>query len=428
MWVPTPALVESVVERFGTPTFVYDGGFAERNFDNLRRKVHEGVDVFYSLKANPNVSVTKEICARGAGAEVSSLAELRTALRAGVDPRNIIFVGPAKTIEELEACIDRGIFAIVCESVDEMKEVDALVAQRVGSGARAPVMIRVNPEFSGAGSGLAMSGKPRQFGIDERVIRASAEEIKSLRAIDVLGFHIYMGTRYLDAAAVVKNTQNILAVASSLAEELNIPLRAVDVGGGFGVPYFKNETPLDLESLTAGINEAVRQFRDVHRDARIILELGRFLAAGCGVLLTKVRYVKESMGEIFAIADGGTNVHMAAVGLGSFAKRNFPVVNFTSTCESELTYTVTGPLCTPNDTLAKRVSLRKVGKNDILGVLYSGAYGPSASPTYFLSHGYPAEVLVKDGEARLVRKRETVDDLLRNQILIKNTVKMESVI
>ncbi|RDD62326.1 diaminopimelate decarboxylase [Ferruginivarius sediminum] len=420
MWIPSPDLVGSIVEKYGTPTFVYDGQFAERNFNRLRHGISKDVDIFYSLKANPNISVTNEICRLGAGAEVSSLAELCTAVRAGVDPRNIIFVGPAKSEEEIDACIEHRIFAIVCESIDEMAKIDAMARDMVGQGFRMPVMIRVNPEFSGAGSGLAMSGKPRQFGIDERRIRAEASTIRQLQSIEVLGFHIYMGTRYLEQSPILKNTANILSLTDSLADELGISLKAVDIGGGLGVPYFDNEEPLDVAGLSEGINEIVREFRAKHRDTRVIMELGRFLVAGCGVMLTKVRYVKESMGETFAIADGGTNLHMAAVGIGSFVKRNFPVINFSSVSNDNATYTVTGPLCTPNDTLAKRVQLKRVGEDDILGVLLSGAYGPTASPTHFLSHGYPAEVLVIGEDAHLVRRRETVEDMLNNQILVRS--------
>lgn len=422
MWLPPSGLARSIVEKFGTPTFVYDGNFAEKTFQGLRQKVAKDIDIFYSLKANPNISLTHEICKLGAGAEVSSLAELHTALRAGVKPGNIIFVGPAKTTEDLNACIENRIFAIVCESFDEIEKVNALVKSAAVSGFRMPIMIRINPEFSGAGSGLAMSGKPRQFGIDEKKIRSAASTIKGFGSVEVLGFHVYMGTRYLDAQDILRNTRNILALAQSLAGDLTIPLKAVDVGGGFGVPYFDNDTALDVSVLTEGINGLIGGFRAGNPDARVIIELGRFLVAGCGAMLTKVRYVKESMGETFVIADGGTNLHMAAVGIGSFVKRNFPVVNLTSASEDAAVYTVTGPLCTPNDTLAKKARLRRVGQNDILAILFSGAYGPTASPTQFLSHGYPAEVLVIGEEAHLVRKRETVEDILRNQVLVRKLI------
>lgn len=418
-WMPTAIQAQSIAQRFDTPTFAYDAQFAERNYNRLRQAIDPGVDIFYSLKANPNISITRAICRRAAGAEVSSLAEFHTALRAGVKPADIIFVGPAKSRDELEACISHRIFAIVCESIDELHEVNALVRELGGGSCRAPVMLRVNPEFSGAGSGLAMSGKPRQFGIDECRLRSEASAIKQLDQVEILGFHVYMGTRYLDASAIVRNTRNILELGESLADELEIPLKAIDVGGGFGVPYFENEAGLDIDRLGAGINEAMRPFRERRQGARVIIELGRYLVAGCGALLTRIRGIKESMGEVFAICDGGTNVHMAAVGIGSFVKRNFPVVNLTSSSNDFGTYTVTGPLCTPNDTVAKRAQLRSARVGDVLGVLLSGAYGPTASPTHFLSHGFPAEVLVSGNEVHLIRRRETVEDILEPQVLIE---------
>ncbi|MEX0729546.1 MAG: hypothetical protein WED00_03505 [Aquisalimonadaceae bacterium] len=418
MWVPSAELVNDIVKHYGTPTFIYDCNFAERNFKALRHALDEHLELFYSLKANPNISIAHHLCGFGAGAEVSSLAELRTALDAGVAPQDIIFVGPAKSRQELRACIANRIYAIVCESIDELTIIDTMMAGLAASEQAMPVMLRVNPEFSGAGSGLAMSGKPRQFGIDEQQVRSAADVISDLRRIEVIGFHVYMGTRYLDVGSIVENTRNILALADSLAAEMNITLKAVDVGGGLGVPYFENEQALNIKSLGARINCLIDEFRESHSNTRLIMELGRYLVAGCGVMLSKVRYIKESMGETFAITDGGTNLHMAAVGIGSFVKRNFPMVNFSSTSSTRKKYTVTGPLCTPNDTVGKRVTLPEIRTEDVLGTLISGAYGPTASPTSFLSHGYPAEVLVTSRGFHLIRARDKTADILEKQVLI----------
>jgi diaminopimelate decarboxylase len=406
--------VSDLARRFGTPLYLYDGDVLRGTYTRLRESLHPAVDVFYSAKANPNVSICAVLRTLGAGLEVSSLAELITARRAGAASSDVIFLGPGKSAEELRACVELGIHAVVCESLDELSMLEAIAPQ---SGVT--VMLRVNPAFSSKGSRLSMGGKPRQFGIDEETLLHSAPFLDRLRRVRVTGFHAYMGTRNLDAADVVSNVRGVLAVAERLAGELGLALETVDVGGGFGVPYFDNEDALDIDSVTAGLNAAAGDFLGRHQGCRIITELGRYLAGWCGTYVVRAQYVKRSRDEWFVVADGGTNHHMAAVGIGSFVKRNFPIRSLTRYGEpAERRYTVTGPLCTPNDVVAKQVALPEVVPGDLLGVERSGAYGPSASPVLFLSHGHPAEVLVLDGTPHLIRRRDTVEDLLGKQCLI----------
>ncbi|MFD6951503.1 diaminopimelate decarboxylase [Nocardiopsis sp. TSRI0078] len=406
-----------LAEEFGTPLFVYDAQTAERSYAALRRALPEGVDIMYSLKANPNVSVCALLGSLGAGAEVSSHAELVTALRAGIAPEDVIFLGPGKSHQELEACLDAGIAALVCESLDEVERVDALVGQR--GSAPFPVMLRVNPSFAAKGQGLAMGGKPRQFGIDEAVVRDAKHRLGDLAGVRITGIHAYMGTRFLDHTSVVRNTERILGLAESLAADLGIDLESVDFGGGLGVAYFAGEGDPDMAALGRGMHEAIADFRGRNPRCRLMMESGRYLTAASGTYVVRVREVKESMGELFAVADGGTNHHMAAVGVGSFAKRNFPVRRL-GPAESSATheYSVTGPLCTPNDLIAKKVVLPELRAGDLLGIGRSGAYGPTASPGLFLSHGYPAEVMVHRGRAHLVRLPDTTGDLLGRQRLV----------
>jgi diaminopimelate decarboxylase len=167
------------------------------------------------------------------------------------------------------------------------------------------------------------------------------------------------------------------------------------------------------------MNPLLSTFAAAHPGTRLIMESGRFLTARAGTYVMKVRYVKESMGERFAVTDGGTHHHMAAVGIGSFVKRNFPISLLNRDADdTQEQWNVTGPLCTPNDTVVKNASLPELRVGDLLGVERSGAYGPTASPGLFLSHGFPAEVLVHNGKPHLVRTRDQADDLLRVQRLV----------
>lgn len=407
--------VAALAEQFGTPLYVYDGDRLASQFTGLRERLHPALDVFYSLKANPNIALCALLHELGAGAEISSLAELVTAQRAGVPGRDILVPGPGKSRAELRACIRAGVLAIVCESLGELALIDEVAAEL---RTVAPVMLRVNPAFQVKTSTLAMSGKPRQFGIDEARLLAHGPIEASTGHVRIIGVHVYMGTRLLEPQVVVENTVRILDLAERLSRRLRFPLEVVDIGGGLGVPYFDGEQEFDRDALATGINPVIADFRLRHPHTRLIMELGRYLVADAGTYVTQVRYVKESMGERFAIVDGGTNHHMAAVGIGSFVRRNFPLALLNRTGDGPThPWNIAGPLCTPNDTLAKHVELPDLRPGDLIGVLTSGAYGASASPGLFLSHGYPAEILVRDAVAHLVREADQVTDLLRKQHL-----------
>ncbi|WP_165984868.1 diaminopimelate decarboxylase [Streptomyces sp. YIM 98790] len=405
-----------LAERFGTPLYVYDGDLLTATVTGLRRALHPALEVFYSLKANPNISVFAALRAGGARAEVSSLVELRTALAAGTEPENILFLGPGKSEEELAACLDTGVYAVVCESFAELDRIERLAAAR---RIRQRVLLRVNPALAISGSRLTMGGKPRQFGIDEAQVLAAGDLTARYWHADVAGIQVYLGTRILDAGVLGKNTRYILDLAERIAAATGIRLDAVDIGGGLGVPYFDGEAELGPAEAGREINPLLDAFAAAHPRTRLIMESGRYLAARAGVYVLGVRYVKESLGERFAVADGGTHHHMAAVGIGSFVKRNFPAVLLSDREAGEpRPWNVTGPLCTPNDSLLKQAELPDLVPGDLIGVLNSGAYGPSASPGLFLSHGFPAEVLVTGGRAHLVRERDRPEDLLRPQRLV----------
>lgn len=407
--------ITRLAEQYGTPLFVYDGDELADRITGLRRLLHPSMEIFFSLKSNPNVSVCAVLRGHGARAEVSSMAELITARWAGVPPEDIIFLGPGKSRAEIDACLDEGVAAIVCESFGELELIDRLAGAR---GLVAPVALRVNPAFAVKGSRLTMGGKPRQFGIDEGQLLDEPGLASRHPNVRLMGVQCYLGTRFLDEAPIVANTRRILDLAEQLSERLGFPLEMVDVGGGLGVAYFDGERDLDVELLADGMNEVIGPFADRHPGTRLMLEAGRYLTAWSGTYVVRVRYTKTSMARDFAVTDGGTNHHMAAVGIGSAIKRNFPMRLLNRIDEPATgSWSVTGPLCTPNDVLGTNVALPPLRPGDLIGILRSGAYGPTASPVLFLSHGYPAEVLVHHGQVHLVSERDQPADLLRRQHL-----------
>ena len=408
--------ITELAEEFGTPLYLYDGEEITSRFQGLREQLHPALEVFYSLKANPNISICSLLYRCGARAEVSSLTELATARRAGVAPHDIIFLGPGKSRAELAACLDEDIHAVVCESLGELALIDEVARER---GVTARVALRVNPSFAVKGSGLTMGGKPRQFGIDEEQLLAEAPDLAArYTGVRLMGVQVYLGTRILGEDTVVENTRRILDLAERISAHLGFPLETVDIGGGLGIAYFDNEKDLDLAELTTHLNPLIEDFTARHPATRMIMELGRFLVAASGTYVTRVRYTKTSMGENFAVTDGGTNHHMAAVGIGSYVKRNFPMAALERVDEPTTEpWHITGPLCTPNDVIGKKVPMPPLRAGELVGVHRSGAYGPTASPVHFLSHGYPAEVLVLDGQAHLIRERDDVEVMLGRQRL-----------
>lgn len=416
-------MVLEVVKKYGTPVYIYDGNIIMDKFKTIRNSLPDYIDIYYSLKANPNISITRLLSELGAKAEVCSLTELMTALRAGVENKNIIFLGPGKSIGEIKESIEHEIFAIVCESLEEIEIVDKISNYK---NKITNILIRVNPSFTVKGTKLTMGGKPRQFGIDEEIILNNRTLFRNFKNINILGFHAYMGTRILSESTICENTRKILDLSKRLSEQLDIDLKVVDIGGGLGVPYFDKEKSLDIYFLGQEMTKILEQFHLEYPNVQLIMELGRFLVAESGMLVSEILYKKKSMGKNFLVTNAGTNVHMAAAGLGSFIKRNFPITSIklddSKKIEKEV-YNITGPLCTPNDTVGIDVELPILDVKDLIVILNSGAYGPTASPTNFLGHGFPAEVLVIGENMYLIREKDTPEDLISKQRLVNFNLK-----
>src|SRR5271157_1043023 len=265
---------------------------------------------------------------------------------------------------------------------------------------------------------MRMGGKPAPFGIDEELLDTALDFVLSQQSIEFRGIHLFTGTQILDSEVLLAQYRKGAQIAARVAARLRVPLHSLDFGGGLGVPYFAHEHPLDLAALRAGLADIEREIAADPGLARtrLVIEPGRYLIAEAGVYLTRVLDVKVSRGKKFVILDGGMNHHLAASGnLGQTIKRNFPIAVATKWGKpDEETVEVVGPLCTPLDTLARAVAMPRVEVGDLMAIFQSGAYARTASPLGFLSHPSPPEVIVHDGQARLIRKRGDVSDYLRD--------------
>ncbi|MEO5939043.1 MAG: pyridoxal-dependent decarboxylase, exosortase A system-associated [Sphingomonas sp.] len=366
-----------------TPVFVYDMAVVASRIARFRM-AFPGIDLHYAVKANPFAPLLAAMAPLVDGFDIASGGEL--GMTDGfANPRS--FAGPGKRDAELEAAIGAGV-TINLESSGEADRALA-IADRLGVTPR--LAVRVNPEFELRGSGMRMGGRASPFGVDAEHAPALVKRIVAAGA-DWRGFHIFAGSQALDVAAIIDSQAHTLDLAGRLADTVGAVPPLVNLGGGFGIPYFPGELPVDIE----GIGEALLPRLAALPNTRFAIELGRWLVGEAGVYLTCVVDRKESRGETFLVCDGGLNHQLAATGnLGTVVRRNYPIaVAAASPGAPTETVTVVGPLCTPLDRLADQVELPIAQPGGVIAVFMAGAYGLSASPHDFLGHPKPAEILV----------------------------------
>ena len=386
--------VRALAERLGrTPFYAYDRDAIGRRVAELRALLPPSVDLHYAMKANPAPSVVGHLVPLIEGIDVASGAELSVALAAGAKVAGISFAGPGKSEPELAQAHAAGI-VINVESQRELRILDALGRT---SGRRARVAIRVNPDFELKTSGMKMSGGPKQFGIDAEQVPACLRALAALE-VEFVGFHIFSGSQNLKCEAIVEAQLKAFDLALELARAAPTPtpVRILNLGGGFGIPYFPGEAPLELGPIAVNLDALARRAVRELPEAKLVVELGRYLVGEAGLYVCRVIDRKISRGQVFLVTDGGLHHHLAASGnFGQVIRKNYPVViaNRMAATEREIA-SVVGPLCTPLDLLADRMPLPPAGPGDLVAVLQSGAYGLSASPLAFLSHPPPAEILV----------------------------------
>lgn len=404
-----------MAELYGTPFYCYNGEKLSEKAKMIRSFLHPAINIFYSVKANPNVFLINRLFHLGCGVEVSSKGELILALAAGVTPERIIFSGPGKTREELEFAVQQHIHCIIAESFDEVRLINAVALVH---HCIVRVMVRVNPDSLSNASLIGMGGMARPFGVDEEQLDELLPELLSYPNLHFVGIHIYMGTQVLDVNQIIKSASYIITLAHKIHEKYGIICEIIDLGGGWGVPYFSHEQALDLPVLADQLNELISNTgKSVLSKTQYIVELGRYLVAECGTYVAKVLYKKKSKGETFVIVDGGMNHHAAAAFRGRMMRNNFPVkVVCIGPEKGKLEkVTVVGPLCTPEDCLIKLGDLPVMEVGDLVCIQKSGAYGLTFSPLFFLGHPIPAEIWFERDEHRIIRSRGSESDILKRQ-------------
>jgi diaminopimelate decarboxylase len=374
-----------------TPFYAYSRDHISQRIAQLRTVLPQSIHLHYAMKANPMPAVVSHIARQVDGLDVASVREMHVALNCGVAPQEISFAGPGKTPAELSQAVAAGITLNV-ESETEMRRLAACGEQL---GRRPDVAIRVNPDFELKSSGMKMGGGPKQFGVDAERVPEMLQELARL-PLRFRGFHIFSGSQNLNAASIVDAQRKSVALAARLAAHAPAQVETLNLGGGFGIPYFPGEQPLDVAAVGSALHELVAEAARQLPGARLMIELGRYLVGEAGLYVCRIVDRKISRGHVFLITDGGLHHHLSASGnFGQVLRKNYPVVIGDRMAGSEReTVSIVGPLCTPLDLLADRVSLPRADIDNLVVVLQSGAYGLSASPLGFLSHPAPEEVLV----------------------------------
>jgi diaminopimelate decarboxylase len=385
------AVTDLVEQAGGTPLFVYSGAMIRACIAALRAAMPERLAIHYAVKANPYHPLLELMSELVDGFDVASGGELRLVRAADVMASRISFAGPGKRDAELAAAMAAG----VTLNVESEGEVSRALAIAGRSGLQPRLAIRVNPDFDLKGSGMKMGGGAKPFGVDAERVPELARRIIASPA-EWRGFHIFAGSQALGADAIIEAQAQTLELAARLAEASGAPLPHCNLGGGFGIPYFPGDEPLDIGAIGAALKRQFASLPPVLAETRFCLELGRYLVGEAGIYLTRIIDRKVSHGEVFLITDGGLHHQLAASGnFGTVVRRNYPAAiatRFGAPVEEEAS--VVGCLCTPLDRLSDKAGFPRADVGDLVAIFCAGAYGASASPSAFLGQGPAREMLV----------------------------------
>lgn len=382
-----------LAQRVGsTPFFAYDRARLTDRVALLRAALPDNLELTYAVKANPMPALVQHLSGIVDGLDVASGAELRVALDTPLPADTISFAGPGKSVAEISQAVAAGV-VIELESCTEADRI-LLAGERLG--VRPRIAIRVNPDFEIKGSGMRMGGGAQQFGVDAELVPDLMRDLAD-KDVDLLGFHVFGGSQNLHTEILCQAQARTAELMLRLGEKAPQPVRYLNLGGGFGIPYYDRDSPLDLNAIGSNLTDLMATvLRPAFPQARVLIELGRYIVGECGIYVTRVVDRKESRGRVFLVVDGGMHHQLAASGnFGQVIRRNYPL-SIGTRMDKEPTETsqVVGCLCTPLDLLGDKATLPRAQIGDLVVLYQAGAYGFTASPTAFLSHDPPVEVLV----------------------------------
>lgn len=393
------APIEELSTKFGTPLYVYSQATLTKNFERFKQGLSTlRAEICYSVKANSNLEILRLLAHAGAGFDIVSGGELARVQKIGADPSRVVFSGVGKTQAEIDRAIMTGLLMFNVESAGELHLIRSRAAhlQR-----RAPVAIRVNPDVEAETHPYISTGQAtHKFGVPKEEALDLYRMAGKWPEIEVRGIACHIGSQILDINPFLAAFDEIRALADQLRSS-NLPIEYLDIGGGYGIRY-ADESPLDFPALVEGLE---RRLRDT--PYCIVIEPGRAIVGNAGLLLTRVLYVKRNGKKNFIVVDSGMNDLVRPALYGSFHE----AAPLRQSENGKITADIVGPICETGDFLAQDREMPEVAPGDLLAILTTGAYGTTLSSNYN-TRPRPAEVMIDGASARLIRRRETVDDLL----------------
>ena len=396
-------------EALKTPFYYYEEESIRQQAQRLRSILPRNGEVFYSVKANPNLHIVRILADMGYGMEIASSGELRLCLRAGISPDRIIYAGPAKRDDELEEALVAGVKAINVESAGELERLAVLCRRHQKEQ---NIHIRINPPFDAGGEGIKMGGGAKKFGIDSEQLGDVKSLLINSPLVQCLGFHVFAATQILDVQEILDYFKMSVALMKKSAVKLGIDLSQLDVGSGFGIPYGCPCSEIDDEALGKGLQKIFEE--EGIENCKVIIEAGRFLVGQSAFFVTRVIDKKISRSVTYLLCDGGINQMLRPALIGD-RHEIFRLGTQEGFVPKECV-TVGGPLCTSIDILGADVEIDRTEIGDILCVGQAGAYGYTESMPFFLSHPVPDEYM-RDltGRVRRIRKGLDYETILRMQ-------------
>lgn len=383
------------LQNYKIPAYFYSEDLLAKQYLALKNSLPHDFGIYYSMKANSNLDVVQCLKGLGAFADVASFRELQMALQCGYLGKEIEFTGPGKSKEALQLAIENNLASIVIESLQELELINA-IAEDLEK--RANISIRINPKKFYAQNGKLIDSSSTQFGLDEESLPAFHDKLKQMVHVDCVGLHVFTQSQFLNAQLLIQNFKSTFEIAKQFTKDLHQPLAIVNLGGGFGISYYKEDQFLDLTILKAGLADMFNSVSHLPEftNTKFFVESGRYLAGPAGIYVAKVLYTKISRRKHFAILNGGFSHNMAACGFGQFIRRNFCIstVQKNRATENE-TVSLAGPSCYSLDILATDVELPRLAPGDFVVVHNSGAYGAQFSPSQFLQFEPAAEYFLK---------------------------------
>jgi diaminopimelate decarboxylase len=396
-----------LAKRYGTPAYVYDLDRVAAARDDLLAALPAEFELFYAVKANPHPELVRELHdgGRGCRTEISSTGELAAVLAAGVPADAVLYTGPGKTDGELAEALAAGVRLFSVESLTDLRRVGA-TARRLDT--TADCLLRINAPSSSTTTSIRMTGVPSQFGFDGETVPGLRDELLDVPGASVAGLHFFPLSNAADETSLLAEFTNTIELAAQLQEALGVPLRFLDIGGGFAMPYAVHGDRPRYPGLRDGLAGVLDEhFPNWRAGApQLACESGRHLIGESGSLLVGVVNVKESRGKKYVIMDGGINTFGGMSGLGRILPVSVQPLQ-TSTEPAEKANLV-GPLCTPGDVLGRDVDLPALAPGDLVTVPNAGAYGPTSSLLMFLGRPAPTEIVVRGPEVVSVSRIEHV--------------------